>query len=171
MLFSVMRTRRALIAIAALILGACATVQSVSGFSSEQIAALKNAGFAQVGDNYELGLEDRILFEFDRADLRPDIAQSLGRLAEVLISVGIDGAMVEGHADSTGDDAHNQQLSQWRAEAVKIALARQGMLAHNIRTWGAGESDPIASNDTEEGRRQNRRVVIVVTPSDASRRD
>jgi len=169
--FRGMRPHRALIAIALLILGACATLQNASGFSREQIAALRDAGFEHVGDNYELGLEDRILFEFDRADLRPDTARSLARLAGVLLSVGIDGAMIEGHADSTGDDAHNQQLSQWRAEAVKIALAREGMPADNIRTWGAGESDPIASNDTEEGRRQNRRVVIVVTPGDASGRD
>jgi OOP family OmpA-OmpF porin len=76
--------------------------------------------------------------------------------------------MIEGHADSVGDATHNQQLSQLRAEAVKLTFARQGMPMSHIRTWGAGESDPIASNDTEEGRRQNRRVVIVVTPGDAS---
>ena len=173
--FKVMRRRRALIATAALMLGSCATVHGAPGsggeqpgFSGQQIVALKDSGFAQVGDNYELGLENRILFAFDRSDLRPETAQSLAQLAKVLLSVGIDGAMIEGHADSTGDTAHNLQLSQLRAEAVKLTFARQGMPMRNIRTWGAGESDPIASNDTEEGRRQNRRVVIVVTPGDAS---
>lgn len=166
--FRGMRSRRALAATVALLLGSCATIQSAPGFSGKQIAALESAGFQQVGGNYELGLEDRILFEFDRSDLRPEIAQTLAGLVSVLLSVGIDGAMIEGHADSTGDDAHNLQLSQLRAESVKLAFARRGMAMHNIRTWGAGESDPIASNDTEEGRRQNRRVVIVVTPGDAS---
>jgi OOP family OmpA-OmpF porin len=163
-----MRPRRALIATAALMLGACATVQNVSGFSGEQIAVLKDSGFEQVGDNYELGLENRVLFEIDRSDLRPETAQSLAQLATVLVSVGINGAMIEGHADSTGDDEHNLKLSELRAEAVKLTFAQQGMPTSNIRTWGAGESDPIASNDTEEGRSQNRRVVIVVTPGDAS---
>jgi OOP family OmpA-OmpF porin len=163
-----MRSHRALAATVVLLLGSCATVQNPSGFSGEQVAALKGSGFEQVGDNYELGLEDRILFAFDRSDLRPETVQTLAQLAKVLLSVGIDGAMIEGHADSVGDATHNQQLSQLRAEAVKLTFARQGMPMSHIRTWGAGESDPIASNDTEEGRRQNRRVVIVVTPGDAS---
>jgi OOP family OmpA-OmpF porin len=163
-----MRSHRALAATVVLLLGSCATVQNPAGFSGEQVAALKGSGFEQVGDNYELGLEDRILFAFDRSDLRPETVQTLAQLAKVLLSVGIDGAMIEGHADSVGDATHNQQLSQLRAEAVKLTFARQGMPMSHIRTWGAGESDPIASNDTEEGRRQNRRVVIVVTPGDAS---
>jgi OOP family OmpA-OmpF porin len=163
-----MRSHRALAATVVLLLGSCATVQNPSGFSGEQVAALKGSGFEQVGDNYVLGLEDRILFAFDRSDLRPETVQTLAQLAKVLLSVGIDGAMIEGHADSVGDATHNQQLSQLRAEAVKLTFARQGMPMSHIRTWGAGESDPIASNDTEEGRRQNRRVVIVVTPGDAS---
>ena len=171
MLCRIMRAPILRLAPIVLLLGACATVDRQPGFRTEQVAALENAGFQRVGENYELGLQDRVLFAVDRSDLRPEIAESLARLCEVLISVGIGGAMIEGHADSTGDDAHNQQLSQWRAEAVKIALAREGMPADNIRTWGAGESHPIASNDTEEGRRQNRRVVIVVTPGDASGRD
>src|SRR5690606_6215305 len=118
-----MRPRRALIATAALMLGACATVQNVSGFSGEQIAVLKDSGFEQVGDNYELGLESRVLCEVDRSGLRPETAQSVARLATVLVSVGSSGAMMEGHADSTGDDEHNLKLSELRAEAVKLTFA------------------------------------------------
>lgn len=152
----------------ALFLGACATVQRSGGFTASQIAALEGAGFERVGENYELGLQNQLLFAVDRADLRPEIVQSLARLAEVLVSVGIGGAVVEGHADATGNEEFNVQLSQLRAEAVKFALAANGISPDRIRTWGAGSSDPIESNETESGRRENRRVVIMVTPGDAA---
>lgn len=163
-----MRAHFPIFAPAILFLAACVTVQPAPGFSGTQIEALERAGFVLVGDNYELGLQDRLLFEVNRADLRPEISQSLAKLAEVLVSVGIGGAMVEGHADATGDEAFNLELSRLRAEAVKFALAANGLPPDNIRTWGAGSTDPIASNDTEEGRRENRRVVILVTPGDAT---
>jgi OOP family OmpA-OmpF porin len=76
---------------------------------------------------------------------------------------------VEGHTDALGADDYNLDLSRRRAEAVKAALATAGLPADAIRAQGLGETDPIETNDTEEGRAQNRRVVIVVTPGDAIR--
>jgi OmpA-OmpF porin, OOP family len=72
-------------------------------------------------------------------------------------------AVVEGHTDSVGSDAYNQQLSQRRAEAVRAALVNAGITANRLTSRGYGESRPIASNDTDAGRQQNRRVTVVVT--------
>ena len=70
--------------------------------------------------------------------------------------------MVEGNTDSVGSDAYNQKLSERRADAVKDVLVKSDIDGSRITTVGYGESRPVASNDTEEGRAKNRRVSIVV---------
>ena len=82
MLCRIMRAPILRLAPIVLLLGACATVDRQPGFRTEQVAALENAGFQRVGENYELGLQDRVLFAVDRSDLRPEIAESLARLCE-----------------------------------------------------------------------------------------
>lgn len=161
-----MRKLLALFAIAAL--AACQTVPAKPGFSAKQVAALTQAEFKPAGENYELGLSDRVLFEVDKSDLAPEAVERISKLAGVLKSVDIDGAGVEGHTDSTGSDQYNQQLSERRATSVKAEFVKVGMPEANVRAVGKGETQPIASNDTDEGRAQNRRVVIVVTPADAN---
>lgn len=156
----------ALFAIAALT--ACQTVPAKPGFSAKQVAVLTQEEFKPVGENYELGLSDRVLFEVDKSDLSPEAVERIGRLAAALKSVDIDGTGVEGHTDSTGSDEYNQQLSERRAASVKAEFVKAGMVEANVRAIGKGETQPIASNDTDEGRAQNRRVVIVVTPADAN---
>lgn len=151
-----------------LTLVACQSVPYRQGFSPYQVRTLEGQGFRYVDGNYELGLENRVLFEFDRADLRDQTAASLQRLTAALVGVGIRGAMVEGHTDSEGDDAYNANLSRQRAESVRMALARFGFDYRRIRAEGLGEQDPVADNATAEGRQQNRRVVIVVTPADSA---
>ncbi|MFN7157359.1 MAG: OmpA family protein, partial [Erythrobacter cryptus] len=79
------------------------------------------------------------------------------------------GAAIEGHASAEGSAEYNLRLSQRRAEAVRDALVAGGLQAGRMRVLALGESDPIASNDDPEGRIQNRRVVIIVTPGDALR--
>jgi OOP family OmpA-OmpF porin len=149
-------------------LAACQTTPKKLGFSKPQVAALTSEGFKPVEDNYELGLAERVLFGFDQSDLSSDAAGVLDRLTKVLLGVGISGAGIEGHTDSMGSDEYNQSLSERRAAAVKQQMATSGMAVNELRPVGVGESRPIASNDTEEGRSQNRRVVIVVTPLDAN---
>lgn len=149
-------------------LSACQTVPHKLGFSEKQVAALTGAEFKPVGDNYELGLSDRVLFAVNQSELSSDAVATIDKLAVVLTGVDIHGAGVEGHTDSTGADDYNQQLSERRAASVRAELAKAGMPLANVRAVGLGESQPIASNDTEEGRAQNRRVVIIVTPEDAN---
>jgi outer membrane protein OmpA-like peptidoglycan-associated protein len=70
---------------------------------------------------------------------------------------------VEGHTDSIGSDDYNQQLSEARAEAVRQYLIQQGIAAPQITARGMGKTEPIATNDTPEGRQQNRRVELVLS--------
>lgn len=149
------------------LLAACQTLPHKPGFSKRQVAVLVAEGFKPVGDNYELGIADKVLFAVDQSDLPAEGAAVVDRLAKVLGGVGISGAMVEGHTDATGSDEYNQALSERRANTVRDALAKGGLSPTGVRAQGFGESDPIESNDTEEGRTQNRRVVVVVTPLDA----
>jgi outer membrane protein OmpA-like peptidoglycan-associated protein len=160
--------RKLLIACLFVALAACQTVTKKPGFSKAQVAALTAEGFKPVEENYELGLDDRVLFEVDKADLSPEAVGILDRLTKVLLGVGIHGAGVEGHTDSTGSDEYNQALSERRAASVKVQIVGTGMAEPEVRAIGLGETQPVGSNDTPEGRAENRRVVIVVTPADAN---
>lgn len=159
--------RSALVLASLALLAACQTTPQKPGFSKAQVATLVAEGFKPVGENYELGIADKVLFAVDQSDLPPENSAIVERLARTLAGVGINGAMVEGHTDSTGSDEYNLALSERRAVTVKAALATGGLSAASLRAQGMGETDPIETNDTEEGRAQNRRVVVVVTPLDA----
>jgi outer membrane protein OmpA-like peptidoglycan-associated protein len=149
-------------------LAACQTVPKKPGFSRAQVEAMTELGFKPSDENFELGLDDRVLFAVDKSELNPEANAVLSRLADTLLKVGIHGAGVVGHTDSTGSDEYNLALSQRRATSVKAGLVTGGMNPAEIRDQGAGETQPVGNNDTEEGRQQNRRVVIVVTPTDAN---
>ncbi len=99
-------------------------------------------------------------FDFDKASIRADAADILDEAARVLKEEpGID-VSVEGHTDAVGSDAYNQRLSERRALGVHDYLVRLGVSSGRLRTRGFGESQPVASNETAEGRAQNRRVEL-----------
>jgi OOP family OmpA-OmpF porin len=102
-------------------------------------------------------------FDFDKDGIRPDAAVILDEAARILTETH-DGARVriEGHADATGPEAYNQGLSERRANSVRAYLVSDGVEASTLTTVGYGESRPIASNDTREGRALNRRVELQV---------
>lgn len=106
-------------------------------------------------------LDSGVLFDVDKYDIRPDAEKILNDLATVLKEGGITAFQIDGHTDSMDTDEHNQVLSENRANSVKSYLASQGVTAE-ITTHGYGESRPVATNDTAEGRQQNRRVEIIV---------
>lgn len=115
---------------------------------------------------YLITLNDRVLFDFDKSDIRPDAAQLLDTLAEALAQVKAEGMEVRGHTDSKGDDAYNQQLSERRAASVLAALRSRGA-AQQVEAKGYGEREPVAPNalqgqDNPSGRQLNRRVEIFV---------
>ena len=98
-------------------------------------------------------------FDFDKADIRPDAAVILDEAAS-LLGESSGNVSVGGHTDSVGADAYNQSLSERRAAAVKDYLAGKGVDSSRLSTAGYGESNPIASNDTADGRALNRRVEL-----------
>ncbi len=103
-----------------------------------------------------------VLFEFNRADLRPDARRAASEIASVVRRYPERRISVEGHTDSVGSISYNQQLSEDRARTVASELVRDGVERSRIRTIGYGESDPIASNRTPEGRQRNRRVEVIL---------
>ena len=106
-------------------------------------------------------LDSGILFDVDKYDVRPEAEVALKNLAVVLKEADVKAFQIDGHTDSDASDEHNQVLSENRANAVKNFLAAQGLTAE-ISINGYGESRPIASNDTAEGKQKNRRVEIII---------
>jgi OOP family OmpA-OmpF porin len=162
------RRRTVLLAAAVMALSACQTLPR-GRFSAAQRAVLAKYGFQERDGNYLLGINNQLLFPFDSAEIEPSKLTMLRELGGALAGVGIGSAAVEGHASAEGDAQHNLALSGRRAEAVRDALTAGGLVADRMRVRAMGALDPIASNATEEGRRENRRVVIIVTPADALR--
>lgn len=109
-------------------------------------------------------VEDLVLrdvnFEFDSAQLTPSAEAILDGVSEKLMTNDQLRIRLEGHTDSVGPAAYNKELSQRRADSVKSYLVNKGFSADNITTIGYGEEQPVASNDTAEGRAQNRRVEL-----------
>ena len=103
-----------------------------------------------------------VLFDFDRSDIRPDSAPVLDEAVALLKEAGNITIIAEGHTDSIGTEAYNLKLSLRRANAVRQYLIDHGIAADRIRAEGLGESRPVASNATAEGRAQNRRVELRV---------
>ncbi len=103
-----------------------------------------------------------ILFDLDKATLRPGATTKLAKLAGVLILVPELDLSIEGHTDSTGTDSYNDWLSNARAETVASFLAAEGVDQSRLETEGFGEQRPVADNDNPEGRQQNRRVEVVI---------
>jgi OOP family OmpA-OmpF porin len=100
-------------------------------------------------------------FDFDKSNIRPDAAVILDEAVSAL-SGSSSAVSVEGHTDWVGTDAYNQGLSERRANSVKRYLVEHGIDESRLSTVGYGESRPIASNETREGRALNRRVELLV---------
>lgn len=100
-------------------------------------------------------------FESDSASIQPQAAALLDDIAMAMKNFPDWNLRIVGHTDATGDEGPNQQLSLERAEAIKAALVERGMDAGRLMTGGAGESQPVAANNTPEGRALNRRVELV----------
>lgn len=107
-------------------------------------------------------VSERILFESGKSDLRKETAEILDKLAKVLNEKTQKKILIEGHTDNVGSAAFNQKLSEQRADAVKSALLDRGVAKMRIQTKGLGFTQPKVSNDSEDGRRINRRVEIIV---------
>lgn len=110
----------------------------------------------------QITFDNAILFDFDSYALRQQAQQDLQDLARSLDNYPNTDALVVGHTDATGSEDYNQTLSERRANSVATFLAQQGISPGRMQISGMGESQPVASNESEAGRQQNRRVEIAL---------
>lgn len=113
-------------------------------------------------DTLKLNLDSEISFDFDSAEIKPGFRTTLDKIADILRQYPDTTVHVVGHTDSRGSAEYNQRLSERRAAAVARYLESRGVSPNRISYEGRGESEPRASNDTEAGRRLNRRVEIYI---------
>lgn len=118
----------------------------------------------RIGDNITLNMPSSITFALNSADLSAQFYTVLDGVNLVLKEYSKTVIEVAGHTDSSGTDQYNQALSERRAQSVASYLISHGVAAQRLIVVGAGESRPIASNDTEAGRAANRRVELTIVP-------
>ncbi|GAA0487630.1 OmpA family protein [Parasphingorhabdus litoris] len=116
------------------------------------------------GDNLILNMPSNVTFPVNSAAIQPEFQETLGSVANTLSQYEKSYIDIYGHTDSTGSDAYNQSLSERRASSVANYLSNSGVQRARLETRGYGESQPIASNSTEEGRSANRRVELKIVP-------
>ncbi|GGU63074.1 lipoprotein [Pseudomonas laurentiana] len=148
-----------MIALAALV--GCQSVPP-KGLSAEQVALLKQEGFVLTDEGWMFGVPGKVLFGSDLDSLNTQSREIVARIGTSLLSVDIQRVRVDGHTDSLGQAAYNDQLSVRRAASVAKVLIAVGMRPENVETRGLGSREPVASNHTATGRMENRRVAIVV---------
>ena len=103
-----------------------------------------------------------MLFDFDKAVIKPEGKSKLDDLASKMKDINLEVVIAIGHADATGTDEYNQRLSVRRAESVKAYFVSKGIEANRVYTEGKGEKQPVADNKTRDGRAKNRRTEIEV---------
>ena len=131
---------------------------------AKELAAI--ADVVKSANGIQVFLKNDILFSVGSSELSADSLQTLTDLNRVLKKYPKNRIVVQGYTDSTGSDAINQKLSTARAKAVYDFLLGSGLKTLSITYVGYGPANPVASNDTEEGRAKNRRVVLSITANE-----
>ena len=116
----------------------------------------------RVGEGLQVTFESGLLFDFDSDVLRADARNNLATFAKSLDKYPGTDVLVVGHTDNKGTDTYNASLSARRAAAAENYLASQGVTRTRLRSTGRGEAEPMATNDTDVGRQQNRRVEVAI---------
>jgi outer membrane protein OmpA-like peptidoglycan-associated protein len=132
---------------------------------------LENAEVERVGEGIKVTFDSGILFDFDSADLRSEARANLREFAASMQEYPETKILIVGHTDSKGPADYNMTLSENRAQSASSFLRSQGLASDRLRTVGRGETEPVASNDTEEGRQQNRRVEVAIYASEEYREE
>lgn len=134
--------------------------------ADELDTGLEGAKVERVGEGIKITFASGILFDVNKAGLRPEAQTNLQNLAQVLNKYADTNVLIEGHTDSDGTDEHNLELSKQRAQSVANYLAGLSVDATRMTQMGYGESQPVASNDTSDGKQANRRVEIAIMAND-----
>ena len=134
--------------------------------AAEMEKDLEGARIERVGEGIKITFDSGLLFDVNKANLKPASKTNLTDLAGILNKYPDTNILVEGHADATGSEEWNLELSRSRASSVVNYLAGQQVMETRFTTMGYGESQPIATNDTAEGRAANRRVEVAIYAND-----
>ncbi|KAA0227940.1 OmpA family protein [candidate division KSB1 bacterium] len=142
----------------------------IGNYMDKQAAEIKQdiagARVERVGEGIRITFDSGILFDVNKAELKPISKENISKLAAILQKYPDTNILLEGHTDATGTDEHNLELSRARSQAVANFLASLQVSATRFTIMGYGEAQPIADNETEVGRAQNRRVEIAIMAND-----
>ena len=139
---------------------------------AEELAQeIPGAKVERVGEGILVTFESGVLFDFNSATPRSAARRNLQNLAASLQKYPRTHALLVGHTDAIGSDAYNQDLSRRRAASAAALIASEGVSRSRIETAGRGETEPVASNESEDGREQNRRVEVAIFANEAYRRE
>lgn len=138
----------------------------IGNYMDKQAAEIEQdiagAKVERIGEGIKITFSSGILFDVDKADLKDNSKIELAKLSTILNKYADTNIMLAGYTDSTGSDEYNLALSRRRAQAVADYLANQNVNSTRFTVQGFGKSDPVASNDTAEGRAENRRVEVAI---------
>lgn len=123
---------------------------------------LEGATIQRVEEGIAVSFDSGLLFDFDSSTLRAQARENLTKLASIMGEDDDTDLLIVGHTDSVGDERYNRDLSLRRAQSAANFLINQGIDQSRIQIEGRGESEPIADNDTEAGRQENRRVEVAI---------
>lgn len=131
---------------------------------------LKGATVERVGEGILITFDSGLLFEVNSVELQADTRNNLTELARTLNKYDDTNILIEGHTDSSGEDAYNQTLSERRAKQVENFLMSKEVKNPRISTKGYGEKQPVSSNETEAGKAANRRVEVAIYANNEMKR-
>ncbi|MFP5004591.1 OmpA family protein [Acinetobacter pittii] len=159
-----MNTRSLKLSFIALLCITLAGCLSFGPLKYRQVKLLKKEGFVLTDEGWTFGLPERLLFDFNNAQLKQIHEAELLRLANQLNKYDLNKLKIVGHTDDVGDATYNQKLSEERAQSVANLFLTRGFKKENIYVIGRGSTQPYVPNTTNENRAINRRVAIVVIP-------
>jgi len=134
-------------------------------------ASVEGATVQRVGEGIAVTFDSGLLFAYDSDVIQSAARANLTELANSLKKYPESQLLIVGHTDDTGSDSYNQGLSQRRADAAASFLQGQGIARSRIQTSGKGEGEPVATNESDAGRQQNRRVEVAIYASEAYRQE
>lgn len=130
---------------------------------------LEGADVERVGEGIKVTFDSGLLFAFDSAEIQGAAEENLTEFANTMADFEKTNILIVGHTDAKGPADYNQDLSENRAGSAATFITQKGISSDRIQTVGKGEGEPVASNETEEGRQQNRRVEIAIYASEEYR--
>ena len=129
-----------------------------------QVKMLKKEGFVLTEEGWSLGLPERLLFDFNKSDIKPENGKEIIRLAKQLNKYDLQKLKIVGHTDDIGNPEYNQKLSEERAQSVAGIFLKEGFKQTNLNVIGRGSNQPFVPNTSDENRASNRRIAIIIIP-------